>query len=171
MSKLTRNEWIAASVALVIVVIFFGYNYLGGFLNQFSNMNQTNEAGNAASSSDNTANGSNASGNLVIQDLGVGTGETAVAGDIVTLNYIGIFENGTKFDSSYDRGKPLTFTLGAGQVIPGWDLGIVGMKVGGKRKLTIPPALGYGANDYGPIPGNSTLIFEVELLDVQHVGK
>jgi FKBP-type peptidyl-prolyl cis-trans isomerase len=79
----------------------------------------------------------------------------------------GTFANGQKFDSSYDRKEPITFQLGAGQVIPGWDQGLLGMKVGGKRKLVIPPNLGYGPNDYGPIPGNSTLYFEVELVSVK----
>lgn len=104
---------------------------------------------------------------LIIVDEKIGTGAEATAGKKITVNYSGTLTNGTKFDSSYDRGTPFSFTLGAGEVIQGWDQGIVGMKVGGKRKLTIPPSLGYGSADYGPIPGNSTLIFEVELLGVE----
>jgi peptidylprolyl isomerase len=104
---------------------------------------------------------------LKIQDLKVGTGSEAKVGYAVEVNYLGTLENGTKFDSSYDRNQPFQFTLGVGQVIKGWDVGVAGMKVGGKRKLIIPPALAYGEQGQGPIPPNSTLIFEVELLAVQ----
>lgn len=105
---------------------------------------------------------------LVIEDLVVGTGKEAVAGNRITVNYSGTLLNGTKFDSSYDRGVPFSFTLGAGEVIAGWDQGFSGMKVGGKRKLTIPSHLGYGAQGAGSdIPPNSTLVFEVELLNVE----
>jgi len=107
-------------------------------------------------------------GELKIEDLVVGTGEAAVVGKNVSVHYTGTLTDGTKFDSSVDRGTPFTFSLGAGEVIPGWDQGIVGMKVGGKRKLTIPPSLGYGEAGYGDaIPPNSTLIFEVELIKVE----
>jgi hypothetical protein len=104
---------------------------------------------------------------LIKEDIVVGTGEEAVSGKIVSVNYKGQLTDGTEFDSSYKRNQPFSFTLGAGQVIAGWDQGVAGMKVGGKRKLTIPASLGYGSRDYGPIPGNSTLIFEVELLKVE----
>jgi FKBP-type peptidyl-prolyl cis-trans isomerase len=104
---------------------------------------------------------------LIIQDETVGTGAGAIAGKKVTVNYVGTLTNGTKFDSSYDRNQPFSFNLGGGEVIQGWDQGVVGMKVGGKRKLTIPPSLGYGSQDMGAIPPNSTLIFEVELLKVE----
>jgi FKBP-type peptidyl-prolyl cis-trans isomerase len=97
----------------------------------------------------------------------VGTGAEAVAGKTITVNYTGTLENGTVFDSSYSRNQPFTFQLGAGQVIKGWDEGVVGMKVGGKRKLVIPPSLGYGAQATGSIPPNSTLIFEIQLVSVQ----
>ena len=106
---------------------------------------------------------------LQIQEEIMGTGAEAAAGKLVTVNYTGTFTDGKKFDSSYDRGEPFPFVLGAGKVIQGWDEGVAGMKVGGKRKLIVPPELGYGSQDYGPIPGNSTLIFEVELLNVQDV--
>jgi FKBP-type peptidyl-prolyl cis-trans isomerase len=105
-------------------------------------------------------------GTLAIEDLVVGTGATAAAGDLVTVNDVGTLTDGTKFDSSYDKGQPYTFRLGAGQVIAGWDQGVPGMKVGGKRRLTIPPSLGYGSQPYGPIPANSTLIFEIELVSI-----
>lgn len=98
-------------------------------------------------------------------DLKVGTGATAQAGQTVTVHYTGWLENGKKFDSSVDRGQPFSFPLGAGRVIKGWDEGVQGMKVGGKRKLIIPSNLGYGARGAGGvIPPNATLIFEVELL-------
>lgn len=104
---------------------------------------------------------------LKIEDTKVGTGREVKSGDTVVIHYLGTLPNGTKFDSSYDRGQPFETKIGTGQVIKGWDLGVVGMKVGGKRKLTIPPSLGYGQQAVGTIPANSTLIFEVELLDVK----
>jgi FKBP-type peptidyl-prolyl cis-trans isomerase len=104
---------------------------------------------------------------LIIQDIIVGTGTEAVSGQKITVNYAGTLTSGEEFDSSYKRGIPFSFTLGAGEVIKGWDEGFTGMKVGGKRKLTIPPELGYGSRDLGTIPPNSTLIFEVELLGVE----
>jgi FKBP-type peptidyl-prolyl cis-trans isomerase FkpA len=105
-------------------------------------------------------------GTLVIEDLVVGTGATAVAGDTLTVHYVGTLTNGTKFDSSYDRGTPFVFRLGAGQVIAGWDQGVPGMKVGGKRRLTIPPDLAYGSRGQGVIPPNATLLFDVELVSI-----
>lgn len=106
---------------------------------------------------------------LQIQDLTVGTGAEVRLGQGLTMHYSGTLEDGTKFDSSYDRGEPFQFVLGAGQVIKGWDLGVQGMKVGGKRKLIIPSSLGYGERGIGPIPPNATLIFEVEVLAAQDV--
>jgi len=105
---------------------------------------------------------------LKIEEMVVGTGDEAVNGKKVTVNYSGTLINGTKFDSSYDRGVLFSFNLGAGEVIKGWDQGVTGMKVGGKRKLTIPSSLGYGVTGAGGvIPPNATLIFEVELLKVE----
>lgn len=104
---------------------------------------------------------------LVYEDLVVGNGKMADPGLTVAVNYTGWFTDGTKFDSSFDRGKPITFTLGAGEMIAGWDQGIKGMRIGGKRKLTIPPDMAYGSEGRPPrIPPNSTLVFEVELLGV-----
>jgi FKBP-type peptidyl-prolyl cis-trans isomerase FkpA len=104
---------------------------------------------------------------LIIEDVNVGEGAVAAVGQKVTVHYTGWLTNGTKFDSSKDRNDPFAFPLGGGRVIKGWDEGVQGMKVGGKRKLTIPPALGYGARGAGgTIPPNATLVFEVELLGV-----
>lgn len=102
-----------------------------------------------------------------ITDEVVGTGAEAVAGKTVAVHYTGTLTDGTKFDSSYDRGQPFEFMLGTGQVIKGWDQGIAGMKVGGKRKLVIPASLGYGASGQGSIPPNATLVFETELVEVK----
>lgn len=105
---------------------------------------------------------------LQTQDTQVGEGDEAQVGKTVTLHYVGTLADGSKFDSSRDRGQGLTFQLGAGQVIEGWDRGVVGMKVGGVRKLVIPPHLGYGERGFPPvIPPNSELHFEVELLSVR----
>jgi peptidylprolyl isomerase len=113
-----------------------------------------------------TGAGKNTPDGLQYWDIKVGAGPVAVQGKPVQVHYTGWLTSGKKFDSSVDSGKPFTFTLGAGQVIKGWDEGVSGMKVGGKRQLKIPPALGYGAQGVGPIPPNSILIFDVELLGV-----
>lgn len=105
---------------------------------------------------------------LKIEDLVVGNGAEAKSGKPVKVHYTGWLTNGKKFDSSVDRGQPFRFLLGGGQVIQGWDKGVAGMKVGGKRKLTIPPQMGYGDRGAGNvIPPNATLVFEVELLGVE----
>ena len=121
----------------------------------------------AACGGDSTT-GPTGGGTLVTEDLVVGTGATAAVGNVVTVNYTGMFTNGVKFDSSLDPGRtPIQFQLGAGQVIPGFEQGIVGMKVGGKRRITIPPSLAYGSAGRPPtIPGNSTLVFEVDLVSI-----
>ena len=104
---------------------------------------------------------------LKVEDLVVGNGDEAVTGKKVSVHYTGTLTNGAKFDSSLDRGRPFDFPLGGGRVIKGWDQGVAGMKVGGKRRLTIPPELAYGERGFPPvIPPNSTLVFEIELLGV-----
>lgn len=107
---------------------------------------------------------------LQVKDIVLGMGAEAKNGDTVTVNYTGMLSDGTVFDSNTDpkfkHVQPFSFALGQGQVIQGWDLGVLGMKVGGKRDLVIPPELGYGSNGQGPIPANSTLYFTVELLSV-----
>lgn len=103
---------------------------------------------------------------LKIEDTTVGTGDAVKSGDTVCIHYKGTLENGTEFDTSYKRNKPFVTQIGVGSVIVGWDVGIVGLKEGGKRKLTIPAELGYGKQGAGSIPANSTLIFEVELVKI-----
>lgn len=148
-------------VALAAVVIGFGMYYS----NKISSQSQQAavDEGAAAEQSQSAI-----MQNFKVEDVTVGTGTEAKVGDTVTVNYVGTLDNGQKFDSSADHGQPFSFVLGAGQVIKGWDLGVAGMKVGGKRNLTIPPELGYGAGGYPPIiPANATLHFSVELVSVQ----
>ena len=105
---------------------------------------------------------------LGIEILAQGSGDAvAKAGDMVTVHYTGTFEDGSVFDSSVSRGEPFSFPLGAGMVIKGWDMGVEGMTVGEKRRLTIPYHLGYGEHGYGPIPAKATLLFDVELISIQ----
>lgn len=160
----------------LFVTIFLGILIVGGGIYIFStrSSNQVylspSPSATIVESSQSSASSSasqNMNDQLKIEDEVVGTGTEAVSGKKVTVNYVGTLTNGTKFDSSYDRNQPFTFNLGAGEVIKGWDEGVAGMKVGGKRKLTIPPNLGYGGSDMGVIPPNSILIFEVELLKVE----
>lgn len=156
---------VAISLAVVVALafLFFGVGIFSPFGSE--------PAGNPPATSDTAASaaGAPAPDTLQVKDLKVGTGDTAVAGDTVTVEYVGALTDGTVFDSSQAHGQPLSFTLGAGQVIAGWDQGIVGMKVGGQRTLVIPPSLGYGAAGAGNvIPPNATLVFEVQLDSVQH---
>ena len=138
---------------LILVALVVGYLIFSNNKNQTTDMAPSNNSQTQAS-------------NLKIEDIQVGTGKEVVSGDNIVIHYKGTLTDGTKFDSSYDRGEPFETQIGVGQVIKGWDEGVVGMKVGGKRKLTIPPEMGYGNRAVGPIPANSTLIFEVELVDV-----
>ena len=105
---------------------------------------------------------------MVVKDLKTGSGAAAKSGDQVSVQYIGVlYDNGSKFDSSYDHGQPFSFKLGGGQVIPGWDQGVAGMKVGGRRELIIPPGLAYGAQGQPPtIPPNATLVFVIDLVKI-----
>lgn len=134
---------IAIAAALAVVGLFFIYDPTGML----------------------QGSASPASSGLVAQDEVVGTGAEAGIGDVISVQYTGKLENGTVFETSVGK-PPIEFPLGMGYVIPGWDQGILGMKVGGKRLLIIPPELAYGAQATGPIPANSTLIFEVELVKV-----
>jgi len=159
-----KTNGIVIAIAVLVVFVFIGWG--GGMFSSIfggTNNQQSEQTINQNATNTNTMNNSK----LEIKDEVVGTGTEAVSGKKITVDYVGIFTDGTKFDSSIDRGTPFTFTLGAGQVIQGWDLGVQGMKVGGKRVLVVPPDLGYGVNGYGPIPANSTLIFEISLLKVE----
>ena len=132
--------------------------------NNPTTMNDTNTSAPASAPSGIPANVTQ----LMMKDEVVGTGAEAKAGDTVTVNYVGMLTDGTVFDASANHGTTgFTFPLGAGQVIKGWDEGVVGMKVGGKRELVIPASLAYGAQSVGSIPANSTLVFQVELTNVQ----
>ena len=104
---------------------------------------------------------------LVIDDVKIGTGNEVKNGDTVVVNYAGTLQNGTEFDNSKKRGEPLTFKVGEGRVIQGWEQGLIGMKVGGQRILVIPPEMGYGNQSVGPIPANSVLVFSIELLEIK----
>ncbi|MBX4191894.1 FKBP-type peptidyl-prolyl cis-trans isomerase [Candidatus Parcubacteria bacterium] len=150
---------IAVGVAIVVVGFFFIFNSPLNLMDSLAGNTNDNSAALPLGTSTNT-------NELVVQDEKVGGGAEAKPGSTVTVNYTGKFQDGTVFDTSVGK-NPFTFQLGAGMVIAGWDQGLQGMKVGGKRLLIIPPSLGYGSATYGPIPGNSTLVFEVELLDVK----
>ena len=157
--NINKKTTVAVFISVALVIFIAASNGLVSSLFSGSSANQN---------IDMQQNQTQTSGQLQIQDVKIGTGDVATAGKEVTVNYTGVFSDGKKFDSSRDPGRtPFTFTLGAGQVIKGWDTGVEGMRVGGTRILVVPPQLGYGSQDYGPIPANSTLIFEVELLGVK----
>lgn len=163
---ITQKNLITLGIILIVIlagIYFVFYNKPVEIIkNERINNRQTNQMGNQ-----NTTNQNPQVSELKIETLKEGAGAIARAGDKVTVNYTGMLENGQKFDSSLDRGIPFSFMLGSGQVIAGWEQGILGMKAGEKRKLTIPPSLGYGAQGAGGIiPPNATLIFEVELLRI-----
>lgn len=146
---------------VIVVVIFFA----GAWYVTKNMPLQTKD--NAPSQTAGTPNTAADPTQLQIADTQEGTGSVAENGKKVTVNYTGYLSDGTKFDSSIDRGQPFTFTLGTGEVIKGWDLGVAGMKVGGKRKLVIPSTLAYGEQAVGSIPANSTLYFDIELLGIE----
>jgi peptidylprolyl isomerase len=153
MKKLTFKEAIAVAASIGVI----GFLLFGSSIVALFNPNN-NKASQTAMKTPSTG--------VATEDIIVGTGETAKAGDTITVNYIGTLTDGKVFDSSYDRKQPFTFVLGQGKVIRGWEEGFKGMRVGGKRRIIIAPDYGYGAQNIGPIPANSTLIFDVELLNV-----
>ncbi len=165
---------IAVALALVVIAAFFIFPGLSPFGQTASSNDPSTEIATTTTTTTQTATTMPTanSDQLQIIDETVGTGATAAAGDSVTVNYVGSLTDGTVFDASANHGTTgFTFTLGAGQVIKGWDEGIVGMKEGGKRKLIIPASLAYGDQAIGNvIPANSTLVFEVDLLSVKKAG-
>ncbi len=157
MHKLNRNQGIAVFAGVGVMIYLF---FSGPLLRLFSAP--------AAESPFNTNNTTTQmQSGFSAKDVVVGGGALAEKGTIVTAHYAGKLTNGQVFDSSYDRNTPIKFILGAGQVIRGWDEGLVGMREGGKRVLTIAPDYGYGAQAVGAIPANSVLVFEIELVDVE----
>ncbi len=153
----------AITTVVVIVLAIIALFAFGGGGKKSMDDTKSNSSSQASSSAASTG-----AVDLKIEDIKVGNGTEVKSGDTVSINYIGTLTDGTKFDSSYDRKVPFETKIGVGQVIKGWDKGVVGMKVGGKRKLTIPPSLGYGAQGAGSkVPPNATLIFEVELMGIK----
>lgn len=161
MKTLSRSEKIAVGVALVVT---FGMLFLGNYI--FNGARASQQSDDQAVQNGNTSETFDSAG-LEVSDIVLGTGKEVRSGDAVSVHYVGSFLSGKQFDSSYERGEPLTFKVGSGQLIKGFDRGVVGMQVGGKRKLTIPPELGYGKQVIGEIPANSTIVFEVELVGIE----
>ena len=157
-----KHVAIAVFLALLVIALFL---MLGSFNVSGENPENADVATGPQAILDELAQ-TGAVSSLMIYDTVVGEGAEAKQGDVIAVHYTGVLPDGTVFDSSIPRGAPLEFTLGAGQVIQGWEQGFAGMKVGGKRLIAIPPELGYGANAVGSIPPNATLIFEVELVEI-----
>lgn len=160
---------IAVALALIVISIFFIFPGLS----PFGSLNPADQAIDTTNEQSTMPTDDASIVELKINDTVVGTGESAAAGDTVTVNYVGSLTNGQAFDASANHGSAgFTFTLGAGQVIRGWDEGIAGMKVGGKRQLVIPAAMAYGNRAVGTvIPANSALIFEVEMLNIKKAAQ
>lgn len=157
MKKLSTKEWIAVAAAVVVVA----YTLFGA---DIQNLFQNNPADSLAAVSPTVSNTG-----VIINDVVVGEGSSVKIGQRLSAHYILSLPDGTVIQNSKDFGVPFEFNLGAGEVIPGWEQGFEGMKVGGVRTIVIPPELAYGPNQVGPIPPNSTLIFTVELLDATDV--
>ena len=166
LAKRNRQRIIIGIIILLIVVVF-GYLLYRDYSSK--NQSQSYPIGTLDSTPPApSANAVTTASGLIDEDLQVGDGAIAESGYTVSVNYTGWLADGTKFDSSLDRGQPFEFTLGAGEVIPGWDEGVTGMRVNGTRLLVIPPSLGYGSSGAGStIPPDSTLTFEVQLIDIK----
>ena len=150
---------------LLIGILILAVLIVGGII--FFDSSKDTRYDSAPSETSQTPQSPPVQGEVKIEDITLGEGEEVKSGDTVVVQYRGTLTDGTQFDSSYERNEPFTTRIGVGDVIQGWDQGIPGMKVGGKRKLTIPPQLGYGEQVNGAIPANSTLLFEVELLEIK----
>jgi len=158
---MNKNKIIALATVIVLIIV-------GLFIFYNKNKNDVSETKQGETADLKLNNQKMNKQGVEIEILKEGTGAAAKNGDKVSVHYVGVLENGTKFDSSVDRGIPFEFTLGASQVIPGWDIGVEGMKIGEARKLTIPSELAYGSSGAGnAIPPNATLIFEVQLLGIK----
>lgn len=156
MKKLSKKEWVAVAVA----VVFVGYTLFGGNIMSLFQKNLMNQNSASVANSQSTNNNG-----VIINNVVVGQGAEVKTGQLVSVHYILSLSDGTVVQNSKDFGQPFKFTLGAGQVIPGWEQGFTGMKVGGVRTIIIPPELAYGSQQAGPIPPNSTLVFTIELID------
>jgi len=152
MKHLNRNQWIAVFAGLAFLTYLL-------FTDQIMNLFNFNQP--LMQNTDQSQEG------VKVEEVALGNGEIAEPGDTLTVHYVGTLQDGTVFDSSVARGTPITFTLGVGQVIKGWDEGVRGMREGGKRSLVISPNYAYGDQARGPIPANSTLNFQVELIKVE----
>ena len=163
-----RNTTVAVILGVAVVALFVGLGMFGGgFGTGVQNIGVDQEGeGNGAQDILTELSETGTVSELQIVEILEGEGAEVASGDVALVHYTGVLADGTVFDSSVNRGEPFGFQVGVGQVIQGWDQGVVGMKVGGRRLLAIPPELGYGARAIGNIPPNSTLIFEVELLEV-----
>lgn len=159
MSRKNTNIIVILAIVAVIIFVVLGLMGFGGF----SPVPQEGETTGAQAILNEIKNTGTVAA-LRVQEISEGQGDAVVAGDKVTVNYIGVLPDGTVFDSSEIHGEPFTFTVGEGKVIPGWEQGLLGMKEGGRRLLAVPPAFGYGAQAIGQIPANATLIFDIQLV-------
>lgn len=171
----SKEEYVGMAVSIIAVVLLFAGLHLiqGGIFEEEQVFTGTHNSVVIEGSADpretlwNVLDARGEVTSLVIEDLKEGEGSEVSEGDLVTVHYIGVLKNGTVFDDSYARGESFSFTVGAGDVIEGWEKGFVGMQVGGQRILIVPPSMGYGSYAVGAIPAGSTLIFAVELLAVE----
>lgn len=165
-----KSEFQQQKTFLIVSVVIFAIICAVAFWPQrqklMTQKAETQVTTSTAAGGETTEGDASMSGQLIIEDTLVGTGAEVQSGDTIKIHYTGTLEDGTVFDSSVERGEPLEAQIGVGMLIPGWDQGIPGMKIGGKRHLVIPAELGYGSRAVGSIPANSTLIFDVELLEI-----
>lgn len=160
MSRKNTNIIIILAILVVIVFVVLGLMGFGGF----ATVQTPETSATGAQAILNEIKDTGTVATLRVQEISDGAGDAVVAGDTVTVNYIGVLPDGTVFDSSEIHGEPFTFTVGEGAVIQGWEQGLLGMKEGGRRLLAVPPSFGYGAQAIGQIPANATLIFDIQLL-------